>query len=147
MHGDKAAGIASRDGLAQFDLGETQIVRRNRTEHVGCHHAHRGASKNLFSERATPIAEQYPILVFLDDKKIATDTALQIDQGIGYLSAIELLGSQRRPVMPVNLFTDALPNDAYEPARILDTDDFFQNSRKFTNQRAKKMSRSNGMDF
>src|SRR5690606_31162072 len=52
-----ATRIATSNGLLQFNFRVVQILRSNRAEDVGCHHAQRRPVEHLVAERACAVAQ------------------------------------------------------------------------------------------
>jgi len=90
VHDDAAAGVAARDRLFQDDLGVPKVLRGDAPEDIRCHHAQRRAAENPVLERARAIVKNDCVVALLNNEQIAFDSALEIDQYLGNLCAIQV---------------------------------------------------------
>ena len=134
MDDDQASGVTGGDGFLEFDGGEAEIFRGDSAEDVRGHHAHRRAAENLFAEGAASIAEHDFVVGLIDDEKIATDAAFEIDERIGDLLAIHLFGAEGGAIARVDAVADALADEADKTAGLVEADDVFKFSRELPDQ-------------
>lgn len=95
MNDHATSRIANRDRFIYLNPCITEILRRDRSEDIGRHHAQGWPPFHEFSKRTPTVPENDPVFTFLDDVEIALNPTFEAHQNITHLILGKSVHGQR----------------------------------------------------